>query len=159
MVSRIGRAVAEIRTGARNRNENGFCRPPVMNSKPGQFDDVERKQGCGIDRLQPLHRIEGGLYGQIDQRRQADDRKAGNDRQIEIQPLGNDEDGGELAEHRKPAQPQNGVQTDIAARVTEIGGSYIAHVLQLIRPIPRSQIGKQAREPCACGRDAPMNPS
>jgi hypothetical protein len=32
MVSRIGSAVAEIRTGARNRNANGFCRPPVRNS-------------------------------------------------------------------------------------------------------------------------------
>ena len=30
----IGSAVAEISTGARNRNENGFCSPPVKNSRP-----------------------------------------------------------------------------------------------------------------------------
>ena len=29
-----GSAVAEIRTGTRNRNENGFCRPPVKNNRP-----------------------------------------------------------------------------------------------------------------------------
>ncbi len=34
IVSRIGSAVAEIKTGARNRNENGFCRPPVKNNSP-----------------------------------------------------------------------------------------------------------------------------
>ena len=32
IVSRTGSAVAEIRTGARNKNENGFCKPPVKNN-------------------------------------------------------------------------------------------------------------------------------
>jgi len=44
IVSRIGSAVAEISTGARKRNENGFCRPPVRNKKSGQFDDVQGQQ-------------------------------------------------------------------------------------------------------------------
>jgi len=41
MVSLIGSAVAEIRTGPRNRKEKGFCRPPVKNKKSSQFDDVQ----------------------------------------------------------------------------------------------------------------------
>ena len=31
-VMRAGNAAAEISTGPANRNENGFCRPPVRNS-------------------------------------------------------------------------------------------------------------------------------
>jgi len=29
----LGNAVAEISTGARKRSENGFCNPPVRNSR------------------------------------------------------------------------------------------------------------------------------
>ena len=58
-------------------------------------------------------------------------RKAGDDRKFEIESLGDNEDRGELAEHRKPAQPQNGVQADIAARVAEIGSGYIGHFCSL----------------------------
>lgn len=34
IVSRIGNTVAEISTGTRNRNENGFCNPPVKYNSP-----------------------------------------------------------------------------------------------------------------------------
>ena len=122
-VNRTGSAVAEIRTGARNRNENGFCSPPVKYSSAGQLDDVEREQGGGIDRLQPLHRVEGDLQRQIEQRRQADDDEAGHDRQVEFEALHHDEDRRELAQHGEPAQPQDGVQADMALRMAEVGSA------------------------------------
>ena len=92
-----------------------------------QFDDIERQQGRRIARLQPLHRIEGDLQRQIEQRGQADDGEAGNHRDVEFEPLRHDEDGGELAEHGEPAQPQDGIQTDMAARMAKIGFCEVGH--------------------------------
>ena len=93
----------------------------------GQFDDVEREQRRRIDRFQPLHRVEGDLQREIEQRREADDGDAGNDGKVEFQPLRHDEDRGELAERRQPAQPENRIQTDIAVRKAEIGGCDVGH--------------------------------
>ena len=92
-----------------------------------QFHDVERQQRRRIDRFQPLHRVEGDLQHQIEQRGQADDGEAGNHRDVEFEPLRHDENGGELAEHGEPAQPQDGIQTDIAARMAKIGGGDVGH--------------------------------
>ena len=39
-----GRAVAEIRTGARKSRLKGFCNPPVRKSSKAKLDDVEGKQ-------------------------------------------------------------------------------------------------------------------
>ena len=100
-----------------------------------KLDDVEREQGGGMDRLQPLHRIEGDLQRQIDQRRQADDDEAGHDRHVEFEPLRHDEDRGELAQHREPAQPQDGVQADMTLRMAEVGIGDVGHVRSLaVRP-------------------------
>ena len=70
IVSRTGNAVAEIRTGARNRNENGFSQAAGEKQQPGQFDDVQCQQRRRIGRFQPLHRVEGDLQNQIKQRGQ-----------------------------------------------------------------------------------------
>jgi hypothetical protein len=75
-----------------------------------------------MPRLQPLHRIERDLQREVEQRRGADDGKARHDRQIEFETLGDDEDRRELSERGKPAQPQDGVQPDIALRVAQVGG-------------------------------------
>ena len=98
-----------------------------------QFDDVERQQRSRIGRFQPLHRVEGDLQHQIEQRGQADDGDAGNHRDVEFEPLRHDENGGELAEHGEPAQPQDGIQTDIAARMAKIGGGDVGHVPEFSR--------------------------
>ena len=57
----------------------------------------------------------------------ADDGDAGNDGKVEFQPLRHDEDRGELAERRQPAQPEDGIETDIAVRKAEIGGGDVGH--------------------------------
>jgi hypothetical protein len=93
----------------------------------GEFDDVERKQGRRVDRLQPLHRIERDLQHEIGQRREADNGAAGNHGKLETQPLRHDEDRGELAERRQPAQPQYGIETDVAARMAKIGSRNFSH--------------------------------
>ena len=49
IVSRIGSAVAEISTGARNRNENGFSRPPVKNSNPASSTMLSASNAAAID--------------------------------------------------------------------------------------------------------------
>jgi len=136
MVSLIGSAVAEIRTGARNRKEKGFCRPPVKKQKSSQFDDVQGQQRRRVGRLQPLHRVESDLQDEIEQGGQADDGHTGGDLDIEFEPLDHDEDGDELAEHGEPTQPQYRVQTDIAARMTKIGGGDVSHSLSLAAPCP-----------------------
>ena len=127
MVSRIGSAVAEIRTGAEEQERERILQAAGEEQQCGQFDDVERQQRRRIDRLQPLHRVEGDLQREIEQRRQADDGDAGNDGDVEFQPLRHDEDRGELAERRQPAQPQDRIETDIAARMAEIGGGNVGH--------------------------------
>ncbi len=58
----------------------------------------------------------------------------GIDRDVEFEPLHHDEDRGELAEHREPAQPQDRIQTDIAARMAKIGGSDVGHAGSLAAP-------------------------
>ena len=133
MVSRVGNAVAEISTGARNRNENGFCKPPVKNSRRGELCDVQREQSSGIARLEPLHRIEGDLQSKVEQCRQPDDRHAGNDRNVEFESMRDDEDRRELPQRCEPAQPQDGIQPDIAARMAEIGGVDVGHSSKLSR--------------------------
>jgi len=42
IVSRIGSAVAEINTGARNRNEKRVLQAAGQKQESGQFDDVSR---------------------------------------------------------------------------------------------------------------------
>ena len=113
---------------------------PGEEQQRGQFDDVEREQRRRIDRLQPLHRVEGDLQREIEQRRKADDGDAGNDGNVEFQPLRHDEDRGELAERRQPAQPQDRIQTDIAVRMAEIGGGDVGHCREFSRAGARSQI-------------------
>ncbi len=50
---------------------------------------------------------------------------------VEFQPLRHDEDRGELAERRQPAQPEDGIETDIAARMAKIGGGDVGHAASL----------------------------
>src|SRR5262249_32139864 len=64
-------------------------------------------------------------------RRQPDDGDAGDDRNVEFQPLRHDEDGGELAEHRKPAQPQDRIQADMSLRMAKLGSGNFSHIGQL----------------------------
>ena len=104
---------------------------PGQEQQRGQFDDVEREQRRRIDRLQPLHRVEGNLQCEIEQRRNADDGDAGNDGEVEFQPMRHDEDRGELAERCQPAQPEDRIETDIAVRKAEIGGVDVGHCWSL----------------------------
>ena len=46
---------------------------------------------------------------------------------VEFEPLHHDENGGELPEHGEPAQPQDRVEADIAARMAKIGGGDFGH--------------------------------
>ena len=108
--------------------------------QPGQLDDVQRQQRRRVDRLQPLHRVEGDLQHQVEQGGQADDGDAGDDRDVEFESLHHDENGGELAEHREPAQPQDGVQTDMAARMAKIGGERRRSCRKFSRARSRPQI-------------------
>jgi hypothetical protein len=94
----------------------------------GQFDDVQCQQSRGVDRLQPLHRVEGGLQHKVEHGRQADDGNTGDNRDVELEPLHHDENGGKLAKCREPAQPQDCVQTDVAARMSKIGGGNFGHI-------------------------------
>src|SRR5277367_4136345 len=89
--------------------------------QPGQFDDVQRQQRGRKRRLEPLHRIEPELKDQIQKRGKADDGEARHDLDIEFKTLLDDEDSRELPKRGEPAQPQNRVQTDLAARETKIG--------------------------------------
>ena len=98
----------------------------MKNSSPASSTMFRRQQRRRIGRFQPLHRVEGDLQHQIEQRGQPDDGDAGYHRDVEFEPLHHDEDGGELAQHRQPAQPQDRIQTDIAARMAEIGGGDIS---------------------------------
>ena len=83
-------------------------------------------------RLEPAHRIEGDLQRDVDGRRERDHRQAGNQRQLEIEPLLDDEDGRELAEHGEPAQPQDRVQPDMRARFAKIGGGVVGHLRAIL---------------------------
>ena len=64
----------------------------------------------------------------------------GIDGDVEFQPLGDDEDGRELAERRQPAQPQDRIQTDIAVRMSKIGDGNVSHVGSLAAQGRRRQI-------------------
>ena len=109
------------------QEREGILQAAGQEQQPGQFDDVERQQRRRVDRLQPLHRIERDLQREIQQRREADNGDAGHHGNVEFQPLCHDEDRGELAEHRQPAQPQNRIQTDIAVWLAEIGVCSVGH--------------------------------
>src|SRR5262249_1616746 len=113
--------------GSQKQERERVLQPAGEEQERRKFGDVERKQGTGINRLQPLHWIECDLQREVYGRRQADDDKAWQDRQIQIEALHHDEEGGELSESREPAQPQDRVQTDIAPRMAKIGGADIGH--------------------------------
>ena len=99
--------------------------------KGGKFDDVEREQGRRVDRFQPLHRVERDLQYEIGQRRKADNGDAGDHGNVKIQSLRHDEDRGELAERRQPAQPQYCIKTDMAARMAKVGVGNFGHSASL----------------------------
>ncbi|MEY9444996.1 hypothetical protein ABIE82_002444 [Bradyrhizobium diazoefficiens] len=104
--------------------------PAGEEQQAGQLHDVQRKQSGRLHRLQPLQRIGHGLERQIERGRQGDDADAGDDLDVELQPLRHDEDRGELAEHREPAQPQDGVQADMPLRGAKVGSGNFGHVGQ-----------------------------
>jgi hypothetical protein len=81
---------------------------------------------------QSLHRIDGDLQRQRDHSRSRDDGDARDDRNIEVEALHHEEDGRELAEGREPAQPQDGIQTDIPSRMVEIGQCGVGHGIDSI---------------------------
>src|SRR6202022_4888164 len=70
---------------------------------------------------------ESALQHQVEQGGQADDGNAGDDLDVEPEPLRHDEDGGKLPEHGEPAQPQDRIQPDVAARMAKIGGGNVGH--------------------------------
>jgi hypothetical protein len=86
----------------------------------GEFGDVQRQQCGGVTRRQALHRIDGDLQRQGDESGGRDDGDAGDDRNVEIETLHDEENRGELAEGGQPAQPQDGIKTDIALRMAQI---------------------------------------
>jgi hypothetical protein len=67
------------------------------------------------------------LQREIEHGRDADHGGAGDDRKLEFQPMRHDEDRGELAQRRQPAQPEDGIETDIAVRQAKIGGGDVGH--------------------------------
>src|ERR1700687_3751274 len=102
----------------------------------------------------PPHRVE--------QAGQADDGDAGHHRNVEFEPLNHDKNRGKLPERGEPAQPQDRIETDMAARMAKIGGSNFGHEASLRArgpdhklAGPRSQPG--SRKSCACHSNSPMN--
>jgi len=118
MVSRIGSAVAEIRTGARKQKrervlqaagEKQKVRPVSTMFQCQQPPRRKRARGRCIGlKLICRDEIEQSGTG----RRMG---HAGDNLDVEFEPLHHNENGPELAEHGEPAQPQYRVQTDIAA--------------------------------------------
>src|ERR1700733_3444914 len=146
MVNLIGSAVAEIRTGARNRKENGFCNPPVKNSSPasstmfsassaaandGSSRSIGLNQSCRI-RFKSAEKPTMERHGttSTSNSRPCSTMKMGAGcpsgaarpaPAAKYETLCEDEDGGELPRCREPAQPQDRVQTDLAAGEAKIG--------------------------------------
>ncbi|MGY3462563.1 hypothetical protein ACVWW5_008013 [Bradyrhizobium sp. LM3.4] len=102
----------------------------MKNNRPASSTMFSASSPACLHRLQPLQRIGHGLERQIERRRQGDDTDAGDDLDVEFQPLRHDENRSELAEHREPAQPQDRVQADMPLRGAEVGSGNFSHVGQ-----------------------------
>ena len=81
-IMRGGSEVAESSTGPSNRNENGFCRPPVRNSSTADLGDVEGEQPGGAVGRQPLGRAEAHAQRHVEPGGERDHREAGIERQL-----------------------------------------------------------------------------
>src|SRR5262249_54678166 len=78
--------------------------------------DVERQKPRGPIGLDPLRDPEAHAQRHIEPGRQHDHRQAGPDRQLEVEPVVDDQDRGGLADHRDPAQPHQRIEAHIAPR-------------------------------------------
>ncbi len=148
--------------GRKEQEGKRVLQPAGQIQKAGEFDDIERQQSSRIGRLQPPHRVERDLQCKIEDRRQADDDDAGHHRQVEFQSLHDDENGGELAQHGEPAEPQDGVEADLALRMAKVEAGVIGHGRSLAshRSDYKSvRLGATSRlmRCCAPGGDAAKN--
>ena len=82
-----------------------------------EFGDVEGEQPGGAVGLQPLRHVEAQAQRDIEPGRQRDHREAGPDRQREIEPVIDRQHRGALPDNGEPAQPHEGVEAHIAARM------------------------------------------
>ena len=111
---RGGSAVAESSTGPRNRNENGFCSPPVKNSSTASSamsNASSQAARSGSSRCVAGKRTRSA---DIEPGGERDDRQAGPDRQLEVEPDIDHQHRGGLADHREPAQPHQRVEAHAA---------------------------------------------
>jgi hypothetical protein len=100
---------------------NGFCKPPVRNRSTAS--SATSKAG-GAVRLEALRHVETQPQRHIEPGRQDDCRKAGVNRQVEIESIINHQHGGGLTDDREPAQPHQCVEAHIAARVVRAEAEY-----------------------------------
>ena len=121
---RGGSAVAEISTGPRNRNANGFSQPAGEEQQHRELGDVEGEQPCGALGLEPLRQAEAQAQRDIEPRRERDHREAGPDRQREVEPVMDHQHRGRLPDDREPAQPHQRVEPHVARlrQVRDVGG-------------------------------------
>ncbi len=113
---RGGSAVADSSTGPSSRNENGFCSPPVRNSRiaiSAMSKANSQAARSGSIRCVTRKRTRSATLSQAGER---DHGQAGPDRQLEIEPEIDHQHRRGLADHRDPAQPHQRVEAHIAPR-------------------------------------------
>ena len=163
-VIRGGSAVAEISTGPRNRNANGFCSPPVRNSSTASSAMSKARSQAARSGSSRCVIAEAHAQRDIEPGRQRDHREAGPDRQLEVEPEIHHQHGGGLADHREPAQPHQRIETHAAPGPVGLLGGLLGHATMYAfgeRPQPRRKVPDRWREappiPASSSR-APLAP-
>ena len=115
-MKRGGSAVADSSTGAEQQEGERILQAAGQEQQHRQLGDVEGEQPGGAVGLEPLRHVEAQPQRHVEPGRQRDHREAGADRQLEIEPVIDDQHRGGLADDREPAQPHQRVETHVAAR-------------------------------------------
>ena len=140
MVMRGGSAVAESSTGARNRNANGFSRPPVRNSSTASSAMSKASSQAARSGSSRCVRLKRTPQRDVEPGRQRDHREAGPDRQRELERVVDHQHGGGLADDREPAQPQQRVEPHVSPlRQMQYVGGVVEHGAYLSAPRRCSQ--------------------
>ncbi len=113
-VMRGGSAVAEISTGPKQQERERIFQAAGEIEQRREFGDVEAEQPCGAVRLEPLRLMKAHAQRHIEQRRERDDGEARPDRHLEFEAEMHHQNGRELADHGKPAQPDQSIQPHVS---------------------------------------------
>ena len=116
-VKRGGSAVADSSTGPRNMKANGFCSPPVRNSSTASSAMSKASSQAARSGSSRCVRWKRSRSATLSQAASAIAAKAGINRQLEIEPVIDNQHCGGLADDGEPAQPHQRVEAHIAARV------------------------------------------